>query len=278
MLSCRVGKASAYPPKKHRTPTPTLPLAKQFTGLFCSAESIGEGVKRRAAFTLAEVLITLGIIGVVAAMTLPAVINNLKHKELETAFKKQYSILSQVMQKVVLDDYGGSYNADSLVNLVNNIQKHYIKPAYCINGRRCAGNTQGVFPNINFEGSDASTFISQTYKSYNGNGKDYRFNDAVIATADGAFIFFDTGCAGEITYGSTLVGIDVNGWKKKPNRYGHDFFVFQLDGKGRLIPMGLDGTFFPESQYCSPTSTSGSNGYGCTAKALNDPNYFKNLP
>ena len=46
---------------------------------------------RKIAFTLAEVLITLGIIGVVAALTLPTVINNVHHKELETALKKQYS-------------------------------------------------------------------------------------------------------------------------------------------------------------------------------------------
>lgn len=43
------------------------------------------------AFTLAEVLITLGIIGVVAAMTLPALINKTKNKELHTAFLKTYS-------------------------------------------------------------------------------------------------------------------------------------------------------------------------------------------
>lgn len=42
----------------------------------------------RHAFTLAEVLITLGIIGVVAAMTLPSVINSTKNKQLEASFKK----------------------------------------------------------------------------------------------------------------------------------------------------------------------------------------------
>lgn len=46
-------------------------------------------------FTLAEVLITLGIIGVVAAMTLPAIINNSQNKELEARLKKSYSILQQ---------------------------------------------------------------------------------------------------------------------------------------------------------------------------------------
>ena len=44
-------------------------------------------ISKQKAFTLAEVLITLGIIGVVAAMTLPAVINTTKNKELETALK-----------------------------------------------------------------------------------------------------------------------------------------------------------------------------------------------
>ena len=39
---------------------------------------------RKVAFTLAEVLITLGIIGVVAALTLPSVINNFREKQLET--------------------------------------------------------------------------------------------------------------------------------------------------------------------------------------------------
>ena len=46
---------------------------------------------RKSAFTLAEVLITLGIIGVVAAMTLPALVNNYKEKELATQVKKTFS-------------------------------------------------------------------------------------------------------------------------------------------------------------------------------------------
>ena len=47
------------------------------------------------AFTLAEVLITLGIIGVVAAMTMPVLIQNHQEKVTVTRLKKAYSILSQ---------------------------------------------------------------------------------------------------------------------------------------------------------------------------------------
>lgn len=50
-------------------------------------------------FTLAEVLITLGIIGIVAAMTLPSLINTYKVKALETQFKTVDSILNQAILK-----------------------------------------------------------------------------------------------------------------------------------------------------------------------------------
>lgn len=47
---------------------------------------------KETAFTLAETLITLGIIAVVAALTLPAVLADKRAKELETGFKKQLSV------------------------------------------------------------------------------------------------------------------------------------------------------------------------------------------
>ena len=54
-------------------------------------------VLEKTAFTLAEVLITLGIIGVVAALTLPALIQNNRNKELQTGLKKAYSVISQAL-------------------------------------------------------------------------------------------------------------------------------------------------------------------------------------
>ena len=52
---------------------------------------------KRNAFTLAEVLITLGIIGVVASMTLPTLIQNNKNKEVEARLKKVYSVMNQAI-------------------------------------------------------------------------------------------------------------------------------------------------------------------------------------
>ena len=57
-------------------------------------------------FTLAEVLITLGIIGVVAAMTMPTLINSTQGAQYKTAFKKSLTVLSQaVVMNIALNDY-----------------------------------------------------------------------------------------------------------------------------------------------------------------------------
>ena len=60
------------------------------------------GLKLQA-FTLSEVLITLGIIGVVAAMTLPALVSKYRTFVLQQQFRKFYSILQTAVQKVQFD-------------------------------------------------------------------------------------------------------------------------------------------------------------------------------
>lgn len=77
-----------------------------------------------------------------------------------------------------------------------------------------------------------------------------------------------------------FISVDVNGVNKKPNRLGHDLFMFQIDNKGSLLPMGVPGTsYYSETDaYCSPSIISNMNGAGCTYKALNDKNYFNSLP
>ena len=60
---------------------------------------------KKEAFTLAEVLITLGIIGVVAAMTLPTLIQNHRKHEVETKLAKIYSVVNQAI-KLSTVEYG----------------------------------------------------------------------------------------------------------------------------------------------------------------------------
>ena len=63
-----------------------------------------ERVKRQFAFTLAEVLITLGIIGIVAAMIMPAIVSKYRKKTVETSLKKTYSTLTQLVRRSEADN------------------------------------------------------------------------------------------------------------------------------------------------------------------------------
>ena len=77
----------------------------------------------KKAFTLAEVLITLGIIGVVAAMTLPSLINNIQSKQLEAGLKKQYSIISQVFDYMYVNDMCTTTDCLTGTDIYNNFGK-----------------------------------------------------------------------------------------------------------------------------------------------------------
>ena len=64
-------------------------IARESKGLYFS--------KKIKGFTLAEVLITLGIIGVVAALTIPTVITNYKKSQIEARLKKLYTVMNQAV-------------------------------------------------------------------------------------------------------------------------------------------------------------------------------------
>lgn len=236
-------------------------------------------MRRFSAFTLAEVLITLGIIGVVAAITIPTLIIGNQRKELETQFKKEYAQLSQVTQAVIMNDYGGDIPSvacdDSLTTFMDFYQKHYTKADVCRRGQSTCSTA--IFPVSS--GSAFHEFLYTHYQTFNGYAPAAYCNDGVMATADGSLLYFDCANSAEFVYGTPMIAIDVNGWQKKPNRYGQDFFIFQVSkSTGKLMPMGIPGTFFTEDLYCSKTSSSPYNGYGCTSKAMHDPDFFKNLP
>ena len=61
-------------------------------------------MKIKIGFTLAEVLITLGIIGIVAAMSIPSLINKVQEITFKSKLKKSYSLLSQTVKLMLADD------------------------------------------------------------------------------------------------------------------------------------------------------------------------------
>ena len=203
------------------------------------------------AFTLAEVLVTLGVIGVVAAMTINSVIHNIRNVQLGVAFKKSYSTLSQAINM---------YQADTgEVMLPQNI---------------AITKTAATFQKYIKKSGDIDT-TKVHYRNYPNN---YVVNSiynvdafAKYITADGSFLYLFRSYADVKRF---IISVDVNGYKK-PNRLGYDLFVFYLDENGRLLPMGTEGS---SMMLCNNVNVSDANGAGCTIKALYDKNYFKNLP
>lgn len=188
-------------------------------------------LSRLAAFTLAEVLITLGIIGVVAAMTMPALIANHRKTVLKTQFQKTYSELQQVNQDFIKD-----YD----MNL-------------CEYNWQMWDETKGGYASAK---ATSDAFI----KYYNGSGSSSSqtqgFNQIKNLTGDKtvAGTLFDDGGAIDMQkrtfyfeYAVTnvncpVITVDINGYYKMPNQMGVDVFSFRPTQNGKIIPLGNPDT------------------------------------
>lgn len=215
-------------------------------------------------FTLAEVLITLGIIGIVAAMTLPALVNITQGKELETRLKKSYSVLQNAFNQMSYDEGQTINNTNYGAGKFMPVFKKYFKIAKDCGTVNCEkpGTSESGMANY-----------SENYKTYNNkNMQNAYLDDGQALISDGMLILIENNNRG------IFLSVDVNGINKKPNRWGHDLFTFQVTDNGKLLPMGADGTKYNSTDYCSATSSITFNGIGCTYRALTDKNYFKNLP
>ena len=239
----------------------------------------------KKAFTLAEVLITLGVIGIVAAMTLPQLIKNYQAKVLETAFKKSYSNISKA--------YLMTKNELGISNLRQEFatydEENKIYPL--------AGYFRNTF--IKQLGG-AKKIRSYNYANYNNSKQNVSIDTELCGTAcpHALNILPDGSSVGVFINSATIyLDIDTNGPLKKPNRYGHDIFTFAIyDKSDQIKPIKqsklyteeeLENATWPDSagSPCSYKSKQKGNGFGCSYYAINDINpddstksYWKNLP
>lgn len=224
----------------------------------------------KGAFTLAEVLITLGIIGIVASMTLPALITRNQNKALEASLKKNYSVLQQA-----LDMYQAEHGERLKPEIIG---IHELKPAII--------KYFSVLIDCGFGAKDADKACMAVYEVDNENYKGYykTYNKNIMRLAlldDGQFILKDGSTIFIENFAENVVfiSVDVNGYRKNPNQWGHDLFTFQLMKDGSILPAGAPETLYNnKNTYCSATSTNSYNGVGCTYYAINDKDNFNNLP
>ncbi|MDD3237382.1 MAG: prepilin-type N-terminal cleavage/methylation domain-containing protein [Candidatus Gastranaerophilales bacterium] len=205
----------------------------------------------KKAFTLAEVLITLVIIGVIAAMTIPSLLNNTNKEETKTAVKKAYTTLSQAVS--LAQTKNGSINNLEQILAEMNISS----TESCSSNTACKSMLNGVTDFINSNNDeDNQTTSEEVAEDLESMG----WNKAVIG-ADGMTYLFIEG----------LFFVDVNG-ERKPNKMTTDiedlkdeyaFFIRGNSANLRVFPVGPAAClmFGEDSDICKGTmpSQGGSN-------------------
>lgn len=172
-------------------------------------------INKRVAFTLAEVLITLGIIGVVASMTIPALINTIDDMHYKTAYRKAFADVSQAFQPGIADgsltQRTGSYDAIATVDDWNFLRNALKVSTDCTKAQlnTCWANGDKINTNYPIAGTSRS-FVDVQGRSW-------------ALYWDSESVFF----------------ADINGLKS-PNQFGKDRFLFTLqNSSGSRVSVGL---------------------------------------
>ena len=178
-------------------------------------------MRKILAFTLAETLIVMGIIGIVSALTLPNLNSSTGEKEKVAKVKKIYRDLTDAIGRAIavygpIDDW--------LINDSNSMQydtrigerlTEFIKVSKTC-GYGSAAENMACFPNLS-----SGAFNSPLMAGYK------------FITADGTNIVIATG------YDKFWVGFDIDGKSKGKNTYGTDVFVLKFDINGNLQYDGI---------------------------------------
>ena len=234
----------------------------------------------KVAFTLAEVLITLGIIGVVAAITLPSLIQRNIEKQRVAQLKKAYSELSQAYNLAIAGNgsptewgMGGMNEEKSHYIMANNMRKFLKLSVDCVDMPDTeAKRVCGQFNKIGKLASQ-NAIQSNTIKI---NGRAVILSDGTTVT----FRVFSGQCSfqfGAMKNVCGLINVDVNG-SSYPNQLGEDQFgVYFI--KDKLVPAGIKGSSLTFERACNrlinspyPSYGGSANMYACTAWVLYNEN------
>ena len=209
-------------------------------------------------FTLAEVLITLGIIGIVAAMTLPALIQKQHEREFISKWKKFYSDVSNAALLM-------SQNSEDL-STERKVLEAFSK--YIKHIKRCEKKKdveQGCWtantPIYLYNGNSVHSISI----GHVGGGSE------CMTLVNGGTFCIDSGGV------NSIVLVDVNG-PKKPNKIGHDIFfaIFNSDtyhikpARGYRTGWGAADGYFVEMTSGDGTCNGDTYwyGFGCSAEKL----------
>lgn len=226
------------------------------------------GNKKFLGFSLAEVLVAMTIVGIIAAITVPNVIASYQKQTMLTLLQKTYLELGQNLTVLSTEAYNKTFY-QSLLSLqgrsvANTAGKFFIGDA----------NEKGYYSIINDCGTTAQPCFASSYSNINGD------SPKAFSCSDGYSVTIKSGssmCIVPADNGEPAkVHVDVNGIDS-PNIGGRDMFTFyiyddySIDEKGITPDKIKDGTA-EEARNTLFTSSclSSTVGEGCFGKLLND--------
>ena len=223
------------------------------------------------AFTLAEVLIVLGIIGIVAEMTIPTLMSKTRDAEMKAAWKTNYANIYQAYQMAktdnggdVSDFFSGAPDSQTVDPFFPMMESHLNVV------QTCSGASDYLLCD-----SASNVNLASAYKTAAGTVMPkYDFFYHQTKLNNGANLYYRF-----YTQADPLIFVDVNGYGKKPNVLGRVLFGAIIT-KDKIIPMGAvnsgtEGTCvstvvaadasLPNGTYHVPTDISGA---GCSSDYL----------
>lgn len=207
---------------------------------------------KKTAFTLAETLVVLAIVGTIAALTIPGLVQGTLNKEHISSAKKSYAVISRATE-MVQNKLGPISQWDKFAT-ADQVWNAYVEQ---LNITKNCSNTAGCFPAVGYRRLNGESLIEDNislsvtyYTAALADGSliaIWPFNNAISA---------DYGLSPEqVIYGVVLV--DTNGLHG-PNVYGKDVFRFALTQDGAL----------PSGSADSSDCLKGSAGLNCAAKVI----------
>lgn len=202
--------------------------------------------KNRCGFTLAEVLITLGIIGIVASLTIPNLIVNYQKTQYVTGLKKAYTAFNQALLQAAADKgCGTDLRCTGLFDTGTNNQTfgdEIVK--YFLVSKNCGTTQTGCFSNAvkqNYDGSGTSSDWDvdagvNHYKFITADGFAYKIYNYAVIGSDNCISNQSNNTTNDLVQTCGGVYVDVNGPTKGPNYRGRDIFTFMIaNGRGALL-------------------------------------------
>ena len=205
---------------------------------------------KQKAFTLAEILITLTVMGLISALTIPSLVQTTKDSQLKSAWKETYSIINQATSRVILNN-GGTMLGICTDWDGNCMRDKYLNHLLSIKSCSSSDAVGNCWPN-NTKYMDNSNF------AYNGSPVIILNNGSSLA-----FAFYYGNCTNTDWQNIPVCGalnLDVNGLKG-PNIMGKDIYGIWIVKDG-IKPYGVQGDGYEN------TCTTSSLGIACATKYL----------